>query len=244
MKTRLIIIILITLLIPISSLNAASGSIRVLVITGGHGYKVEEFNQMLTSLGPEITYQVAELPSAFEMFKQENRDKFDVLVFYHMWQIITDEQAKSFADCIREGKPVVALHHSICGFDDWPEYWNIIGGKYFHKTTTFKGKEYAPCSYIHDLHFDVKIADKKHPVTKGLKDFPIFDETYKGYYVEEGVTPLLTTDEPSSTPAIGWTKKYGKSRIVVLQSGHDVPTFENPNFRKLLKQAIFWVSDK
>ena len=107
----------------------ASKPIRILVITGGHGYKVEEFNQMLASLGPQITYQVAELPSAFEMFKPSNRDKYDVLVFYHMWQTITDEQAKIFADCIRQGKPVVVLHHSICAFDDWPEYWNIIGGK-------------------------------------------------------------------------------------------------------------------
>ncbi|MCK7538768.1 MAG: ThuA domain-containing protein [Marinilabiliales bacterium] len=80
-----------------------------------------------------------------------------------------------------------------------------------------------------------------HPVTKGVKDFEIFDETYKGYYVEEGVKPLLTTSEPSSTPVIGWTKKYGKARIVTLQSGHDVPTFENPSFRKILKQAIEWV---
>ncbi len=223
---------------------SAAKPIRILVITGGHGYKVEEFNQMFASLGPQITYQVAELPSAFEMFKPENRDKYDVLVFYHMWQTITGEQANVFADCIRQGKPVVALHHSICAFDDWPEYWNIIGGKYFHKPATFKGKDYAACSYIHNIHFNVKIADNKHPVTRGLNDFPIFDETYKGYYVEEGVTPLLTTDEASSTQTIGWAKKYGKSRIVVLQSGHDVPTFENPYFRILLKQAIVWVYNK
>jgi len=219
----------------------ASNPIRILVITGGHGYKTEQFNQMLGSMEPLITYQIAELPGAYEMFKPENRDKFDVLVFYHMWQTITEEQKTLFAECIKDGKPVVALHHSICAFDDWPEYWNIIGGKYFHKPTVFKSKHYPACSYIHDLHFNVRIADKKHPVTRGLKDFPIFDETYKGYYVEEGVTPLLTTSEPSSTPTIGWAKKYGKSRIVVLQSGHDVPTFENPDFRKLLKQAIEWV---
>ena len=136
---------------------------------------------------------------------------------------------------------MVALHHSICAFDDWPEYWNIIGGKYCHKPTNIKGKEYQPCSYIHDVHFKVKVADTKHPVTKGVKDFEIFDETYKGYYVEEGVTPLLTTDEPSSNSLIGWAKNFNKARIVVLQSGHDVPTFENSSFRKLLKQAIEWV---
>jgi type 1 glutamine amidotransferase len=218
--------------------------VRILVITGGHSYKIEQFNQMLASLAPEIVFEVAELPAAFDMFLPENRSKYDVLVFYHMWQTITPEQEKNVADCIRNGKPVVALHHSICAFDDWPEYWNIIGGKYFHKATTFQGKEYQPCTYIHDLHFNVKVVDPKNPVTKGVADFPIFDETYKGYYVAEGVTPILTTDEPSSTPVIGWAKKYGKARIVVLQSGHDVPTFRDENFRKLLRQAIEWVSKK
>lgn len=230
-----------TTVFTISPLNP-SKQIRILVVTGGHEYKADQFNQMLSSLGPEFTFQVAELPVAFEMFKPENRDKYDVLIFYHMWQVINDEEANNLTDCIMEGKPLVALHHSICAFDDWPEYWNIIGGKYFHKATIINGKEYPSSSYIHDIDFNLKIADKNHPVTKGLEDFQVFDETYKDYYVAENVTPLLITDEPTSTPVIGWAKEYGKARVVVLQSGHDVPTFENPNFRKLLKQSIIWVN--
>lgn len=229
------------LLISASAATPPSKPIRILVITGGHEYKIEQFNQMLSSLGKNITYEIAELPAAYSMFLPENRSRYDVLVFYHMWQQITDEQAKVFAECIREGKPLVVLHHSICAYDNWPEYFNIIGGKYFHKPTVVKGKEYPACSYIHDVHFNVKIINHRNPVTKGLNDFEIFDETYKGYYVEDGVTPLLTTDEPSSNSLIGWAKKYGKARVVTLQSGHDVPTFGNPNFRKLLKQSIEWV---
>ena len=242
MKRYLIYLVLVILsCIALPAAAHHTKPIRILVITGGHDYKVDQFNQMLASLGKNITYKVSELPGAYDMFLPENRSKYDVLVFYHMWQTITEEQAKVFAECIREGKPVVALHHSICAYDDWPEYFKIIGGKYFHKPTVINGKEYTVCSYIHDVHFNVKVADPKNPVTKGISDFKIFDETYKGYYVEDGVTPLLTTDEPSSTPVIGWSKKYGKARIVTLQSGHDVSTFENPNFRKLLKQSIEWV---
>ena len=242
MKAKLLLsLIFIALSVSLSATNPPAKPIRILVITGNHSYKVEQSNQMLAGLGENITYQIAELPAAYDMFLPENRSKYDVLVFYHMWQKITDEQAKVLAECIRQGKPLVALHHSICAYDDWPEYFNIIGGKYFHKPTTVNGKEYPVCSYIHDVHFNVRIANPGHPVTKGLQDFEIFDETYKGYYVENGVTPLLTTDESTSTPVIGWTKKYGKARIVTLQSGHDIPTFENPNFRKLLKQSIEWV---
>ena len=195
---------------------------------------------MLDSLGKNITSQVVEFPAAFDQFLPENRSKYDVLVFYHMWQKITPEQEKVFADCIREGKPLVVLHHSICAFDEWPEYWKIVGGKYFHKPTTVNGKEYAACTFIHDIHFKVAVTGKKHPVTKGVKDFDIFDETYKGYYVAPDVVSLLTTTEPSSSPVIGWAHTYGKARVVTLQSGHDTPTFQNENFRKLLKQSIEW----
>lgn len=215
--------------------------IHVLVITGGHDYNEEQFNKMLASLGDNIEYRIARLPGAYELFLPENRSTYDVLVFYHMWQEINDEQKTIFSECIREGKPVVALHHSICAYDDWPEYWDIIGGKYFHKPATVRGREYPACSYAHDVYLNVKVAGRNHPVTKGVPDFQLFDETYKGYYVEDGVTPLLTTDNPGSAPVIGWAKKYGLARIVTLQSGHDVHTYENQNFRKLLKQAIEWV---
>jgi type 1 glutamine amidotransferase len=244
MKKNLFILLFI--FIPCSILSAAnppSKTIRILVITGGHDYNAEQFNQMLASLGDNIKFQIAELPEAYDMFLPENRSKYDVLVFYHMWQQITGKQAADMSDCIREGKPLVALHHSICAYDDWTEYMHIIGGKYFHKPTTVYGKEYPASTYIHDLHFQVNIVDSKNPVTRGVSDFEIFDETYNGFYVSPGVTPLLITNEPTSTPVIGWSKKYGKARIVTLQSGHDVATFENPSFRKLLKQAIEWVYD-
>jgi len=241
MKTRLIILFSFLLLIfPITKAESQP-VIRLLIVTGNHAYNKETFNAMFESLGSSITYQVVEFPSAFDMFLSENRNKYDVLVFYHMWQKITEEQKIAFADCIRLGKPVVVLHHSICAFDDWPEYWNIIGGKYFHKLTVFNGKEYQPCSYIHDIHFRANIADSKDPVTKGVSDFDLFDETYKGYYVAPNVRKLITTTDTTSTPIIGWSKMYGKARIVTLQSGHDSPTFQNPAFRQLLKQSIEWV---
>lgn len=220
---------------------AAKPPVRVLVVTGGHNYNKQTFNEMLNSLGNKFTWEVVEFPDAFKMFLPENRSKYDVLLFYHMWQKITPEEQDAFASCIRSGKPAVVLHHSICAFDNWEEYWRITGGKYFHKPTVLDGKEYPACSYIHDVHFRVKVADKKHPVTKGIDDFEIFDETYKGYWVDPGVKVLLTTDEPSSTPVIGWAKTYGKARIVTLQSGHDTPTFQNETFRRLLRQALEWV---
>ncbi|HWR99568.1 MAG TPA: ThuA domain-containing protein [Prolixibacteraceae bacterium] len=233
-------LLLISILLFFSVNSEAKAPVRVLVVTGGHNYDKPSFNEMLGSLGQGITSEIVEFPAAYDQFLPENRGNYDVLVFYHMWQKSTPEQEKIFADCIREGKALVVLHHSICAFDEWTEYRNIIGGKYFHKPTVVDGKEYDKCSYLHGLRFTVQVANKKHPVTKGVKDFEIFDETYKGYYIAQGAEPLLTTTEKSSNPVIGWTWKYGKARVVTLQSGHDTPTFQNENYRKLLKQSIEW----
>lgn len=234
-----IITLLVSALLLISC-NVHGKPVRVLVITGGHGYNKTTFSEMMTALEPDITWEIAELPKAYNMFLPENRSKYDVLVFYHMYQEIDGEQQKVFAECIAGGKPLVVLHHSICAYDNWEEYSRIAGGKYFHKTTFFEGKTYNPSSYKHDLKFKVHVVNKKHPITKGMDDFEIFDETYDDYYVSPNVTPLLTTEEPSSTPVIGWTHKYGKARVVTLQSGHDTPAFQLEPYRKLLKQSIIW----
>ena len=218
--------------------------VRVLVITGGHAYKTEQFNQMLDGLGKHFSCKVVSFPEAYSVFQPENRSSYDVLVFYHMWQKITDDEAKNVSATIREGKPLVVLHHSICAFDDWPEYINLIGGKYFHKPTVVNGKEYAPCRYKNGVNFRVRVVDQKHPVTKGIQDFDVSEEAYFGFYVAPEATPLLTTKEPNSAPVIGWTKKYGKAQVVTIQSGHDIPTWENPSYRKLLKQSVEWVIKK
>jgi type 1 glutamine amidotransferase len=240
MKTTLFFLFLIFASFSIPSGSNPPETIRIRVITGGHDYNAESFKDMLASFGPDITYQMAEFPSAYDMFLPVNRGRYDVLVFYHMWDKITDDQARMFVDCIKSGKPVVVLHHSLCAFESWPEYRNIIGGKYFLSPATVDGKEYSAGSYIEGLRFKVKVVNPNHPVTKGIGDFEILGETYKGYYVADDVTPLLTTNEPTSEPVIGWAKKYGKARIVVFQSGHGPTALENPNYRKLLKQAIEW----
>lgn len=243
MKTKLSLAFFLLFFMILTAISAGmpNRSIRILVITGGHDYNKASFAKMLTSLGNEISFEIIELPAAYDMFQPENRDKYDVLVFYHMWQTITDEQEKMLADCIRKGKPLVVLHHSICAFDNWDEYIHIVGGKYFHHVTTIHGIEYPASSYEDDRYILIKVIDTVHPVTKGLKDFELFDETYKDYYLEPGIKPLLQTDDSTSVPVIGWTAQYGKSRVVTIQPGHDTPTFQDNNYQRLLLQAILYV---
>ncbi|NJK87164.1 MAG: ThuA domain-containing protein [Bacteroidales bacterium] len=121
------------------------------------------------------------------------------------------------------------------------EYIKIIGGKYFHQPATVMGKEYQKSSYQHDLNISVEVLNPAHPVTKGLTDFTVFDEAYYDFYVEPEVTPLLKTSDENASTLSGWTKQYGKARVVTIQTGHDSHAFHHPNYRKLVEQSILWV---
>jgi type 1 glutamine amidotransferase len=237
---RLILIFLMTAASLSAIAYSQPAAFRVLVITGGHDYEQSSFAEMFKSMSGTLSYKIISFPEAFSMFTPEKRGEFDVVVFYHMWQTITEEQKNDMIDCFRQGKPLVVLHHSLCAFDKWDEYMHLVGGKYFHDTTVVEGTVYLPSTYRHDVNVPIKISDNTNPVTRGIADFQLFDEVYGGFYVEPGMITLLTTSHPESSPIIGWSHKYGNSRVVTIQPGHDTPAFQSPVYRKLLLQAIEW----
>jgi uncharacterized protein len=219
------------------------GKIRILLVAGGHEYEREPFLDLFRSLSG-ITFQHVEHPQAQAWFKPASAASYDVVVLYDMWQKIDGETKTNFVNLLKAGKGLVVMHHAIANYSDWDQYAEIVGAKYYLQEMTVQGAKKAPSLWKHDVEFTVKIADPEHPVTRGLKDFAIHDETYNLFDVHEGVKPLLTTTESTSGKTIAWAKEYEKSRVVYLQLGHDHLAYENPNLRQLVQQAIGWVAKK
>ncbi len=222
---------------------AQKAKIRVLVVTGGHGFEKEPFFKLFAD-NQQIAYQAVEHPKAHEMFRSENAGKYDVIVLYDMQAKISDAEKANFVERLKEGKGLVALHHCLCSYQDWDEYGKIIGGKYFLEKHKENGVEKPASVYKHDVDFTVQVVDPKDPVTRGLKDFTIHDETYGGCELIGDVKPLLTTTESTSSKNLAWTHNYGKSRVAYIQLGHDHLAYENPNYRRILAQAIRWAAQK
>ena len=217
-----------------------SESVRVLLITGGHSFDAEPFYALMQSL-QGITVTEVKHPNAPAMFRPENRGSYDVVLLYDMMKSIGEEEKKEYADCLKAGKGLVVWHHAYAAYPEWSEYQDIIGGRYREKAWTDKnGVSHPASTYKHDVPFKVRVADKKHPVTRGLRDFDVIDEIYINTTVNPGVHVLLTADEPSGTSAVAWTNRYGKSKVATILLGHDHQTWTNPAFIKLLTQAILW----
>lgn len=244
---------LVTTLLAVAMLAAATlagtasaadaGKIRVMVVTGGHGYERPQFTEMFRSF-PDVSFEIVEHPKVDERLRPESAAQLDVLVLYDHWQEISPETKTNFLNFLKAGKGLVALHHSLCDYQDWPAFEQIVGGKYYLSKQVVKGIEKPQSTYKEGLDIPIHMADADHPVTRGVKDFVIFDETYGRFEVSPDVHVLLTTDAPTSTKVIGWAKTYDRARVVYLQSGHGHQGYENPNYRRLVAQAIRWTAHR
>jgi len=228
----------------IRELNAdEAGRLKVVVVTGGHGFEREPFFKIFDSI-KEISYTEAIQKDHSELFEDISGWDYDVIVFYSMTQEISEKRRQNFLKLLDRGVGVVALHHIMCAFQDWPEFKNITGAKYCLADTMIDGVTYKTGSYQHDIEMPISVADKRHPITEGMDDFVIHDEGYKNCWFDKGNHVLLTADHPASDETVCWIRNYGKAKVCTIQLGHDSKAYENRNYRRLVRRAILWAADR
>ncbi len=221
--------------------ESTAGKLRVLVVTGGHDYDAPAFDRMFAA-DTGVEYRHEAHPKALETIASAAARELDAILLYDMWQPISEEQKARYSALVRGGMGIVALHHTLGSFQDWPEYEGIVGGKFFLGKHLEGGVEAPPSGYRHDLDIPVEVAGADHFVTRGLKDFVIHDETYSRFRVDPASHVLLRTKHPESGPVIGWTQPYGKARVVYIQLGHDDGAYSSPQYRGLVSRAVRWVA--
>jgi type 1 glutamine amidotransferase len=228
----------------IRELNAPeAGRLKVVVVTGGHDFEREPFFKMLDSI-EGITYTEAIQTDHSELFEDISGWDYDVIVFYSMTQQISEKRRQNFLKLLDKGVGVVAMHHIMCAFQEWPEFKNIIGTKYYLQDTTEDGVVCKAGSYRHDIEMPISVVDKQHPITEGMENFVIHDEGYKNCWFDKHNHILLTADHPASDKTVCWVRRYGKAKVCTIQLGHDSKAYENLNYRRLVSRAIFWVADR
>jgi len=222
--------------------DAAGGKkIRVLLTFGGHGFQQEPFFAMFDAM-EGITYTKCPLPEKADMLGPGLEKDFDVIVMYDMARGVSREQQEAFAALVKQGIGVVSLHHNMGAHAGWDEFRNIIGGQFIFAPTEIDGKQYPKSGWSHGEDIKVTVADKDHPITKGLSDFTIHDETYNNYYTDPNAHVLLTTDHPKNDPELAWVKTYGNSRVFYFMLGHDNQAWSNPNYPKIVLAGIRWAA--
>lgn len=211
--------------------KSPAGPVKLVVLTGGHGYDEPNFQKLFRSLpGIEATIktvdQFAALPTA-------ERDRYDVVLFYHMLMPVPKGQALEALEHLgstRQG--IVVLHHALLAYPRWQTWTDIMG---------IADRKFG---YHHDQKLRVNVAGVEHPITKGLKSWEMIDETYTMASADKDSQVLLTTDHPKSMKTIGWTRQHKQSRVFCLESGHDNQTWVDANFREVLRRGVLWCAGR
>lgn len=221
----------------------AGAKLKVLVVTGGHGFEEEQFFEIFRA-NPDITFaHAAHGQQSATAYERADLLDQEVVVLYDMPRRITDAQKARFLALFDRGVGLVVLHHALASFQDWPDYERIIGGRYPEQSGR-SGAVTPEVGYEHDVDVPVVVVATNHPVTAGVQNFTIHDEIYWGFRVGTDVTPLLTTTHPKSGKPLAWYRTERRSRVVYLQLGHDHAAYENPNYRRLVAQSIRWAAGK
>lgn len=222
--------------------TAADSKLKVLLVTGGHGYATNEFMDVFQkNAGIDFTHAVQARNSS-TAYDREDLLSYDCIVLYDMMQGITDAQKARLLAVLDRGIGLVVTHHALVSYQAWPEFEKIVGGTY-PESQDKKGGVSDKLGYQHDVDMPIVIVAKDHPVTRGLSDFTINDEIYWGFRVSPDVTTLVATTQPKSGKPIAWAHKVRNSRVLYLQLGHGPLAYKNENYRKLLAQSIRWAAE-
>lgn len=253
--------------------------LKALVSVKGHPFDRSAFAELFESFGG-IQHTFVDQPASQAFLSPEAAAPWDVLVFYDMPGIDfstqppgfvapSEELKEGFMALLEAGKGMVFLHHALAGWPLWPEYGEVIGGRFFYAPTTCRNEPVLDSGYRHDVTHTVEVVDRTHPITADIdKPFALTDEVYLCEVFEGDVTPLLRSDypferaqfysahhavtgkmfynddwpHPDGSNIIGWTKRHANSSIAYLQPGDGPATFASEAYRCLVENAIRWAA--
>lgn len=255
---------------------------RLLVLSGGHPYEEDPFAALIHSLGQALGgWQVEHLvhPEAEAAVAAGAADEADALLFYDMGgytfedgKVTSRPPSEGFKQAIRRrfanGKGAVAMHHAMAGWADWPEWAEMLGGRFLYQPGRWQGREVPDSGYRHDVEYRARIV-ADHQVTEGLPaSFPVTDELYLCQIDESAVHPLIRAEHqftrenfysaalavagemfsnkgwahPDGSNLVAWWREVGSARLVYCQFGDGPQTYTNPNVQRVLANALRFTS--
>ena len=138
---------------------------------------------------------------------------------------MTPEVEAAFADYIRRGNGLVAIHSGTAEYEQTPLLRGLLGGVFSHHP------DQCPVTML---------PQSGHPLTAGCETFTLQDEHYFMLFDDRQADVYMTTKSEHGEQPGAWTRTEGKGRVAVLTPGHNLEVWLHPSFQALLRNALFW----
>ncbi|GIW80919.1 MAG: hypothetical protein KatS3mg105_2726 [Gemmatales bacterium] len=167
----------------------------------------------------------------------------DLLVLFLRRRSLPPEQMALIRNYLHAGKPLVALRTASHAFETkagskratWPKFdIEVLGCDYRGHGPGKFGTDVAPAPNAHN-----------HPILADVKPLKWHSSgsLYSSESVDKEATILLIGAYRDQRQPIAWTRMYNKSRVFYTSLGHP-DDFAQPQFRKMLANAVFWAMKK
>ena len=158
----------------------------------------------------------------------------------------TEAAQQAFVDYVENGGGLLAVHNATVGGARSQTMDRLLGCRF----------SYHP----HDCPVTVQPV-KPHPVTEGVGMFCEVDEHYRLEILADDIDILMASYSPPQgdeakgqedpyhntaawvCPA-GYVRAQGKGRVCVLTPGHHLAVWRNPQFQRLLENALRWCAGR
>ena len=178
-----------------------------------------------------------------EQFLARNLDYFDAIFFFGVREIDLDAQQR--ADLLRfvrdDGKGFVATHAGATAFFSWPEFGDMLGGRFDEHPWGIS-------------EATVIVEDRTSPITRHLPaTFTVTDEHYQLKDFSRDKVQVLARLDPATVDlkaplvhrsdrdfAVAYTKAYGKGRVFYSTLGHPRELWDQGWLQTMYFEALKW----
>jgi uncharacterized protein len=138
---------------------------------------------------------------------------------------MTDEVQSAFADYVRKGNGLLAIHSGTADYQEMTVLRNLLGGVFTHHP--------EQCAVTME-------PQASHPLTTGIPPFTLKDEHYFMAMYDPQADVFMTTRSEHGLQPAGWRRTEGAGRVAVLTPGHNMEIWLHPSYRALILNALRW----
>ena len=178
--------------------------------------------------------------------------RFDAVVFQNAsGDMLSTEQELAFQQWLEGGGGWLGIHAAGDGSHaGWSWYMEKLIGAEF--TAHIMGPQFQNATVV--------LENQEHPALRDIPDIWEHEEEWYSWASSPragGFTILATVDEGSYSPVqkfmgrerdlsmgdhpVVWSSCPGQGRAIYSAMGHQAKAFENPQYRKLLKNSLAWL---
>ena len=162
---------------------------------------------------------------------------YDVIVmtmFHRGTPKMTGQAQENLLNFVKGGKGFYVQHLASASFGKWEAFGTLCGRHWVMGTSG-----HGPRSV-----FECKVVNADHPITRGMKNFKIFDELYSKLQGDAEIDVLVSaySDWSKKEEPLVFARPYGQGRSVHNALGHDFKAILNPDMQRLIRRGVEWAA--